>query len=113
MREALAELLIDEGYRVRTAAHGGHALAALQQGPAFALVLLDLVMPEVSGLQFRAAQLQRADWAQIPTMVLTADVCAASNMPLLRGAMLAEKPLNLVELLRAVRQACSGPRPVR
>ena len=106
IREALAEVLESEGFVVQTAAHGGHGLRAMAEGPAFDLVLLDMVMPEVSGLQFRSAQLARPAWAHVPTIVLTADVSAAARMPQLRGARLAEKPLDLGELLRIVHEHC-------
>lgn len=108
IREALAELLGDEGYTVQIAAHGGHGLAALERGPRFDLILLDLVMPEVSGLKFREAQLQHPAWATVPTIVLTADLGGTAGVRSLRGAVLAQKPLNLTDLLRLTRQLCPG-----
>lgn len=106
IREALAEVLQGEGFVVHTAAHGGHGLRALAEGPRFDLVLLDMVMPEVSGLQFRSVQLASPAWALVPTVVLTADVGAAARLPQLRGARLAEKPLDLSDLLRIVHEHC-------
>lgn len=106
IREALAELLGDEGYTVQTAAHGGHGLAALARGPDYDLILLDLVMPEVSGLKFREAQLLHPAWVTVPTIVLTADLGGTAGVRSLRGAVLAEKPLNLADLLQLVRQLC-------
>lgn len=106
IREALAELLGDEGFTVQTAAHGGHGLAALERGPDYDLILLDLVMPEVSGLMFREAQLLHPAWVTVPTIVLTADLGGTAGLPSLRGAVLAQKPLNVTALLKMVRQLC-------
>jgi CheY-like chemotaxis protein len=48
MREALAELLEGEGYRVRKAANGSAGLAAMKFG-APALVVTDMHMPGMNG----------------------------------------------------------------
>jgi DNA-binding response OmpR family regulator len=50
IRVLLSEELSQEGYRVATAASGEGALAMLQEG-IFDLILLDLKMPGISGLQ--------------------------------------------------------------
>ncbi len=50
IRETLAEMLATEGREVMTAASGEEALALLQQ-QSFDLMLLDLIMPGLGGLQ--------------------------------------------------------------
>ena len=50
IRETLAEMLTAEGREVATAASGEQALALLQQ-QTFDLMLLDLIMPGLGGLQ--------------------------------------------------------------
>ena len=51
----LAEALADEGYGVRTAANGREALAILREWRPD-LILLDLMMPEMDGWEFRGEQ---------------------------------------------------------
>ncbi len=48
MREALAEVLEDEGYRVRKAANGSEGLAAVRSATP-ALVITDIHMPGANG----------------------------------------------------------------
>lgn len=47
--ENIAECLVDEGYEVTLARDGASALAALEREPLPSAVLLDLVMPGMSG----------------------------------------------------------------
>ena len=51
LREMLQEFLTEQGYTVTAAADGHEAMAALQ-GQEFALALLDLMLPDCSGLDF-------------------------------------------------------------
>ncbi|HUI40885.1 MAG TPA: sigma-54 dependent transcriptional regulator [Terriglobia bacterium] len=51
MRRYLQTLLEVDGYRVATASSGEEALARLEGGPAPHLVLLDLLMPGIDGLE--------------------------------------------------------------
>lgn len=64
--------LEQDGYVVHLAEHGPEALAMLQQHDAIALVLLDLMMPGMSGLE--VLRVLRADvrWSALPCIVLTA-----------------------------------------
>ena len=49
IRETLAEILLHEGYHVEMAENGARAVELIKRGPAPALVLLDLMMPVMSG----------------------------------------------------------------
>src|SRR5437764_1502214 len=51
IREALSDVLAPEGYSVLTAADGGEALERLRGGVRPAVMLLDLMMPRVSGVE--------------------------------------------------------------
>src|SRR5579885_2962773 len=80
IRETMAELLTDEGYEVSCAANGRDALAKLDNGdPLPAVILLDLMMPEMDGYQFRAAQQQNERLANIPVLLMTAGVDATAK----------------------------------
>jgi two-component system, OmpR family, response regulator RegX3 len=66
--EALAFLLSKEGFVITTAATGTEALAKFQGGD-FDLILLDLMIPEISGIEVcRAIRAQ----SQVPIIMLTA-----------------------------------------
>ena len=66
----MATLLDLKGYSVVTAANGAEALrVARQQLPC--LILLDLIMPVMDGLQFRAEQLADAALSSIPVVCVS------------------------------------------
>ena len=82
VRESLAEILRDAGYRVEAAADGTAALAALEAND-FSLVLTDLRMPGADGL----AVLRRAREVSPQTIVLimTAHATVESAVDALRA----------------------------
>jgi DNA-binding response OmpR family regulator len=71
MREMLRRTLEKEGWRVLEAANGRAGLERLNDGMP-ALILLDLMMPEMDGFQFLQALRQRADGQRVPVFVITA-----------------------------------------
>src|SRR5688572_11919046 len=74
VRESIVEVLEEEGFAVTAAANGAEAIEQLRQSTALpGLILLDLMMPQMDGLQFRDAQRQVKDWASIPVILMTAD----------------------------------------
>ena len=102
IRLALAEFLIDEGFRVRCAANGREALQALAGDPGDCLILLDLMMPIVNGWQFLDARARDPALARVPVIVITAQ--PATSGPL-AGPVL-PTPLELRRLLDAIRRPC-------
>jgi two-component system response regulator RegX3 len=68
LRETLAEALESDGFRVTTAADGAAALALFRAEPPD-LILLDLMLPELSGLE--VTRVVRAD-SNVRIVVLTA-----------------------------------------
>lgn len=105
IRESIESLLIDEGYRVATASHGQHALEVLQ-GELPRLILLDLMMPVMSGWQFRAAQKLDPRLSQIPTVVLSGAPEVKETARALDATNWLHKPISLEELLDTVRRYC-------
>jgi DNA-binding response OmpR family regulator len=59
-------------FRVTLVYDGAEALRALAQYPDVALVLLDLMMPERSGLEVLQTMRADARWATLPCVILTA-----------------------------------------
>src|SRR3954463_14780778 len=66
IREAMTDVLASEGYSVLTAADGSEALETLRGGIRPAVMLLDLMMPRVSGVEVIDALRKDDRLRQIP-----------------------------------------------
>jgi CheY-like chemotaxis protein len=100
IREAIAELLCDEGYEVEEAGNGEEALVkAREHHPG--LVLLDLMMPGMSGWEFRSRQRSDPELAAIPVVVLTA-VGRTAGVEGVTAYL--SKPFELGDLLTMIRR---------
>lgn len=66
-------LLSRGGYTVVHAADGRQAITMIDQMPPPALVLLDIMLPYLNGLQLLAQIRQKAEWQNVPIIMLTAD----------------------------------------
>jgi CheY-like chemotaxis protein len=96
IRDTLTELLEEEGYRVVTARNGAEALARLPALPRPCLMVLDLMMPVMSGWELLRHLRADPDTAEIPVLVLSASHPPAP--PAGADAFLA-KPVRLGALL--------------
>ena len=102
LRATVGDLLRDEGMNVAEAANGLEAMAWMHAHGRPALVLLDLMMPKMDGLQFRTAQLGDPELASVPVVLMTA---SAVNQGVLEPSGLDEilrKPVAAAELLSAI-----------
>jgi CheY-like chemotaxis protein len=99
IRQAMAEILADEGYQVADAGDGAEALAKVR---AFhpEVVLLDLMMPGMSGWDFLRAARGDPELSGIPVIVLS----ALGGERAIEAEAFIEKPFDLDTLLRAVRR---------
>lgn len=70
-RQMMRDLLESEGRRVLEAENGVMALAHMQQQKP-ALILLDLMMPEMDGFEFLEELYKHEQWRGIPVIVVTA-----------------------------------------
>jgi two-component system, OmpR family, alkaline phosphatase synthesis response regulator PhoP len=103
IREAVAEVLAEEGYEVHAAGDGAEALRkARSVHPS--LVLLDLMMPGMNGWEFRAAQSRDPELRDIPVVVLS----ALGRVAGLDAEGFIQKPFDLEELLSAVKAHAHG-----
>jgi two-component system chemotaxis response regulator CheY len=102
LREALAELLSDEGFLVSQASNGRDALDVLDAQPTD-LIVLDYMMPVMSGPEFRAQQRARPAVAAIPVVLLSAaNDCA--EFKTMAPAVIIKKPFKIPVLLRSIRE---------
>ncbi len=103
IRETLSEALEEEGYEVVGAKDGIEAIERLRAATRLPhLVLLDLMMPRMNGLEFREAMVQVDAWKSIPVLLLTADAQARTRANALGVDAYLEKPVKLAALLGAV-----------
>ena len=72
IRESLQDLLEVEGYAVTTAENGRDALEQLQRMDAPSVILLDLMMPVMSGDEFLRELRKDGALASIPVLVVSA-----------------------------------------
>jgi CheY-like chemotaxis protein len=108
LREALGEILRDEGYTVVGAGHGEEALALLRREPSPpSLILLDLTMPVMNGWQFRAEQRRDPDLSKIPVVLLSAGERLSEQLQPLGIQDFVRKPIELGLLLRTIERYCS------
>jgi two-component system, sensor histidine kinase ChiS len=101
--EMIAELLSYEGYMVVTCSEGRQAVAFARITPP-ALILLDLMMPEMSGWQVISTLRSSPQTKTIPVVLLSARRDLADAARELKVAAYLEKPFDLEELLDLVRQ---------
>ena len=102
LRQTLANVIAAYGYKVTAFGDARVALAALEDGQTPFLILLDLMMPGMSGWEFRAAQLENASLASIPVVVVTAANVASHGMPTLPDVEILRKPFDLDRLLAII-----------
>jgi len=108
IREALSDVLASEGYSVVTAADGGEALERLRGGVRPAVMLLDLMMPRVSGVEVIDALRKDESLSQIPVVVCSANRGYGPDDLGVHDVL--RKPVSVEELLDVVARAIR-PRP--
>ena len=106
LRSALATLLHTEGYRVESAANALDALTRLERAPKPSLILLDIMLPYMDGLEFRALQRIKPAIADIPVIVITAVGVRPEIAAELGLGQPLFKPLDRPRLLAAIKRLC-------
>jgi len=106
LREALSQVLADEGYDPLSARDGLEAVNCLKKGNRPDVILLDLSMPVVNGWEFRMFQRRDSDLAQIPVVLITAGGYTREEVAWLEPAAVFPKPIDLPSLLSVLRKFC-------
>ena len=107
IRDAVTEALESEGYRVVTAADGEEALAWLRAAASRPrVILLDLMMPGMDGMQLRSELMRDPMLGAIPVIALSADPSAIAAARSLSFGGYLKKPVQLDALLGAVHAHC-------
>jgi CheY-like chemotaxis protein len=114
-RETVRNTIEKMGLTVAEVTNGRLALTWLAENPAPALILLDLMMPEMDGFEFLDKFNSHADWRHIPVVVITAKQLTAAERGLLsgqaRGVIKKSASTTDREIADAIRKAV-GQRPV-
>jgi CheY-like chemotaxis protein/anti-sigma regulatory factor (Ser/Thr protein kinase) len=106
MRKALEQ----DGWEVSEAENGRVALARLTEARPD-IIMLDLMMPEMDGFEFLVEMRSRAEWQDIPVLVVTAKDLTAEERSRLNGdveRVLQKGGAELDELLREIGRALPG-----
>lgn len=106
----MVTLLGGQGYRVATAADGEEGLAAARRERPD-LIVIDLMMPRMNALQFRAEQRRDPVLSTVPVVCLSGASHAATIAFELGTEDCLSKPIDVDALLRVVRKHCGPQRP--
>jgi two-component system, chemotaxis family, chemotaxis protein CheY len=106
MRNDLATILEYEGYRVRTASDGTEALDQLRNGLEPSLIVLDLMMPQMNGWQFREEQRKSPELLRIPLVLLSGNSDVRRHAEDLGAVDYLAKPIDLGKLIGILKQHC-------
>jgi CheY-like chemotaxis protein len=106
IRDAIRFVLENEGFEVSEAADGAEGLTRIREDHQIGLILLDLMMPKMSGWEFRKAQLQNPELASIPVIVLSGATRVAEHAKDLSVDGYLLKPVDRMKLLETVERYC-------
>jgi CheY-like chemotaxis protein len=102
LRELLAVLFEGEGFTVHTAINGVDALKSLDRARP-SLILLDLMMPVMTGDEFRERQLADPRYCDVPVICMTAAHDGRARAERIQADEYLQKPLDFDQLLTVVR----------
>jgi CheY-like chemotaxis protein len=102
-REAMTELLQIQGFAVLAAGNGREALELLKvENPS--VVLLDLMMPVISGWEFLRYRKAQPELAKIPVIVTSAVIDRAAGAHAEGADEILLKPVDIEKLLKLVKR---------
>jgi CheY-like chemotaxis protein len=114
LRQYLATLLQDAGFKVVTAGDGEEAMKIIQQNPPD-FISLDLIMPRKSGHRLLRDLRKNPEWARIPVLIVTAhardELGAGDLQDLLDSRIMSgpgtylEKPVEPLTYVRSIQRA--------
>ncbi len=102
---AITSVLEPKGARVSIARNGKEALAALSKEPSVDLVLMDIMMPEMDGLEASREIRKNPAWSKLPIIALTAKAMRDDQEKCLAAGAndYLAKPLDIEMLLSLLR----------
>jgi HAMP domain-containing protein/CheY-like chemotaxis protein/signal transduction histidine kinase len=102
---ALSSVLERRGMHVLTATTGREAITLIESTPSLAIVLMDIMMPEMDGYQTMHAIRQRPQYRRLPIIALTAKAMKGDREKCLEAGAsdYLAKPVNTDQLLSTLR----------
>lgn len=102
-QKVVTTILRKNGYTVRVAAHGGEAMEALAQED-FDLVLMDIQMPVLDGLEATRLIRREPKWRHLPIVAMTAHAMTGDKQRCLQAGMngYVSKPVHPAHLLATI-----------
>jgi CheY-like chemotaxis protein len=105
--DALNALLTQFGFDTLLAQNGREALEKLRAAARLpCVIILDLLMPEMDGWQFRTEQQADPALRAIPVVIVTADVRGGSRAKAAGAVAFIPKPVDIEKLMGSVRASC-------
>jgi CheY-like chemotaxis protein len=101
------------GLSIAEAANGKKALAWLSENEPPALILLDLMMPEMDGFEFLDAFNRKAEWQCVPVVVITAKQLTAAERDLLSVRTIIQKGVSIERDIASTIGKAVGRLPAR
>jgi len=106
LRENLCEVLELEGFRAVGVTNGLEALEYLRTHAPPCLILLDVMMPRMSGSEFRAQQRVDERFSGVPVIAVSAMELDHQHEQIPDAAGYFIKPVNPLKLSQAIRLCC-------
>jgi CheY-like chemotaxis protein len=102
---ALSSVLERRGMVVLTAGTGREAIGTLESTPGIAIVLMDIMMPEMDGYETMQVMRQNPDFRRLPIVALTAKAMKGDREKCLEAGAseYLAKPVNTEQLLSTLR----------
>ena len=102
---ALSSVLERRGMKVLTATTGSEAIALVESNPEIAIVLMDIMMPQMDGYQTIGAIRENPAFRRLPIIALTAKAMKGDREKCLEAGAsdYLAKPVNTEQLLLAIR----------
>ena len=110
-RDTVRSTIEKMGLTVAEVTNGRLALSWLAENPAPALILLDLMMPEMDGFEFLDTFNSRADWRHVPVVIITAKQLTVAERGLLAVRTVIEKGDSIDRDIAAAIAKAVGRRP--
>jgi adenylate cyclase len=112
-RETVRSTIEKMGLSIAEATNGKRALAWLSENELPALILLDLMMPEMDGFEFLDAFNRKAEWRCVPVVVITAKQLTAAERDLLSVRTVIQKGISIDRDIASIIAKAVGRLPAR